>query len=87
MIFKVFFFELEEQVFAHKKLREREGAEGEGLLGWRVGGDLQDGEAPSNRLPFLMWNVSRTAGALVCADGALTGVMPPPLLEQQVVYT
>jgi len=71
------------KVFAHRKLREREGAEGEGLLGWRVGGDLQDGEVPLNRLPFLMWNVNRTAGALVCADGALTGVMPPPLLEQQ----
>lgn len=68
-------------------MREREGAEGEGLLGWRVGGDLQDGEVPLNRLPFLMWNVSRTAGALVCADGALTGVMPPPLLEQQVLDT
>jgi len=78
---------LEEQVLAHRKLREREGAEGEGLLGWRVGGNSQDGEAAPNRLPFLMWNVNRTAGAVVCADGALTGVMPPPLLEQQVIYT
>jgi hypothetical protein len=77
---------MEEQVLAHRKLREREGMEGEGLLGWRFGGDPQEGEVPPSQLPFLMWNVNRTAGALVCADGALTGVIPPPLLEHQVIY-
>lgn len=71
------------KILGHKKLREREGMEGEGLLGWKVGGDTQDGEAPINRLPFLMWNINRTAGALACSDGALAGIMPPPLLELQ----
>lgn len=59
--------------------------EGEGLLGWRVGGEGLDGEPPPNRLPFLMWNVNKAAAGLVCADGAVVGLMPPPLLEQQVL--
>ncbi|KAH8937404.1 hypothetical protein BDL97_16G026700 [Sphagnum fallax] len=70
-------------LLVHRKLREREGMEGEGLLGWRVGGEGLDGEPPPNRLPFLMWNVNKAAAGLVCADGAVVGLMPPPLLEQQ----
>jgi hypothetical protein len=73
------------KLLVHRKLREREGMEGEGLLGWRVGGEGLDGEPPPNRLPFLMWNVNKAAAGLVCADGAVVGLMPPPLLEQQVL--
>jgi len=71
------------QALAHRKLREREGLEGGGLLGWKVGGDTLDSEAHVNRLPFLMWNVNGTGGASVIADGALAGIMAPPLLEHQ----
>lgn len=73
-----------EKALAHRKLREREGLEGGGLLGWKVGRDTLDSEAHANRLPFLMWNVNGTGGASVIADGALAGIMAPPLLEHQV---
>lgn len=33
-------------------------------------------------LPYQIWNVSKYG---LCADAAITGVMPPPLMEIQVV--
>ena len=37
---------------------------------------------PIRSLPYQLWNVSKYG---VCADAAITGVMPPPLMEIQVV--
>lgn len=34
------------------------------------------------RLPYQQWNVSKYGP---CADAAITGMMPPPLMEVQVV--
>lgn len=43
----------------------------------------QDNSGNSVRiLPYQLWNVSKYG---VCADAAITGVMPPPLMEIQVV--
>ncbi|KAF8409061.1 hypothetical protein HHK36_005133 [Tetracentron sinense] len=35
------------------------------------------------RLPYQLWDVSKYGS---CADAAITGIMPPPLLELQVFY-
>ena len=44
---------------------------------------LQDNSGnPVRSLPYQLWNVSKYG---VCADAAITGVMPPPLMEIQVV--
>nr|XP_023906860.1 rab3 GTPase-activating protein non-catalytic subunit [Quercus suber]POF18126.1 rab3 gtpase-activating protein non-catalytic subunit [Quercus suber] len=37
-------------------------------------------ETPYGRLPFQLWNVSKYG---TCADAAITGIMPPPLMELQ----
>lgn len=34
------------------------------------------------RLPYQLWNVNKYG---VCADAAITGVMPPPLMEVQLL--
>ena len=34
------------------------------------------------RLPYQLWNVSKYGP---CADAAITGIMPPPLMELQVI--
>lgn len=44
-------------------------------------GDLEAQETPYGRLPFQLWNVSKYGS---CADAAITGMMPPPLMELQV---
>lgn len=45
--------------------------------------NFQDSSGNSVRsLPYQLWNVSKYG---VCADAAITGVMPPPLMEIQVV--
>ena len=41
-------------------------------------GDQEDSE----RLPYQLWNVSKYG---LGADAAITGMMPPPLMELQVV--
>ncbi|KZV29702.1 rab3 GTPase-activating protein non-catalytic subunit [Dorcoceras hygrometricum] len=46
--------------------------------------DLDDGSSEDSRtvarLPYQLWNVSKYG---LCADAAITGVMPPPLMEIQ----
>ena len=34
------------------------------------------------KLPYQLWNVSKYG---TCADAAITGIMPPPLMELQVI--
>lgn len=36
------------------------------------------------RLPYQLWSVSKYGS---CADAAITGIMPPPLVELQVLYS
>ncbi|KAG6637161.1 hypothetical protein I3843_11G156100 [Carya illinoinensis] len=43
-------------------------------------GDLEAPETPYGRLPYQLWNVSKYGS---CADAAITGTMPPPLMELQ----
>lgn len=43
--------------------------------------DLEDLGNSSERLPYQLWNVNKYGS---CADAAITGVMPPPLMESQV---
>lgn len=35
------------------------------------------------RLPYQLWNVNKYGS---CVDAAITGLMPPPLLELQVIF-
>ncbi|KAJ7981826.1 rab3 GTPase-activating protein non-catalytic subunit [Quillaja saponaria] len=42
--------------------------------------DLEDFGNSYGRLPYQLWNVSKYG---TCADAAITGIMPPPLLELQ----
>ncbi|XP_024959104.1 rab3 GTPase-activating protein non-catalytic subunit [Cynara cardunculus var. scolymus] len=42
--------------------------------------DLEESENSYARLPYQLWNVSKYGS---CVDAAVTGVMPPPLLELQ----
>ncbi|KAI3702782.1 hypothetical protein L6452_28534 [Arctium lappa] len=42
--------------------------------------DLEESENSYSRLPYQLWNVSKYGS---CIDAAVTGVMPPPLLELQ----
>ncbi|XP_044473351.1 rab3 GTPase-activating protein non-catalytic subunit-like isoform X2 [Mangifera indica] len=42
--------------------------------------DLEDLGNSSERLPYQLWNVNKYGS---CADAAITGVMPPPLMESQ----
>ncbi|XP_047969528.1 LOW QUALITY PROTEIN: rab3 GTPase-activating protein non-catalytic subunit-like [Salvia hispanica] len=53
-----------------------------GSQGWdRDFNMLQDNSGnPVRSLPYQLWNVSKYG---VCADAAITGVMPPPLMEIQ----
>ncbi|KAJ9551467.1 hypothetical protein OSB04_015512 [Centaurea solstitialis] len=45
--------------------------------------DLEESENSYSRLPYQLWNVSKYGS---CVDAAVTGVMPPPLLELQVFW-
>lgn len=36
------------------------------------------------RLPYQLWNVSKYG---TCTDAAITGIVPPPLMELQVIIT
>ena len=40
-----------------------------------------DDESSFERMPLQIWNVSKFGS---CADAAIVGLMPPPLLELQV---
>lgn len=45
----------------------------------------RDSDALENtykRLPYQLWNVNKYG---LCADAAITGIMPPPLMEIQVI--
>lgn len=44
--------------------------------------DSEDLENSYERLPHQLWNVSKYGP---CADAAITGLMPPPLMEVQVI--
>lgn len=41
----------------------------------------EDSEDSFGRLPYQLWNVNKYGS---CADAAITGIMPPPLMELQV---
>ncbi|KAK2355279.1 hypothetical protein P8452_75435 [Trifolium repens] len=44
------------------------------------GQDSEDFENSQEKLPFQLWNIGKYG---TCADAAITGIMPPPLIEQQ----
>lgn len=44
--------------------------------------DSEDSGSSFGRLPYQLWNVSKYGS---CADAAITGIMPPPLMELQVI--
>ena len=44
----------------------------------------QDSEDFGNtdvKIPYQLWNIGKNG---TCSDAAITGIMPPPLMEQQV---
>lgn len=43
--------------------------------------DSENSGTSFGRLPYQLWNVSKYGS---CADAAITGIMPPPLVEVQV---
>lgn len=43
--------------------------------------DSDDSGNSYKRLPYQLWNVSKRGS---CADAAISGIMPPPLMEVQV---
>ncbi|KAE8681110.1 peptide-N4-(N-acetyl-beta-glucosaminyl)asparagine amidase A-like [Hibiscus syriacus] len=45
--------------------------------------DLDDDENSYGRLPYQLWNVSKYGS---CVDAAITGIMPPPLMELQYIF-
>ena len=45
--------------------------------------DIED-ENSYARIRFQLWNVNKFGS---CADAAITGLMPPPLLDLQVNYS
>ncbi|XP_052168127.1 uncharacterized protein LOC127784791 [Oryza glaberrima] len=49
---------------------------------WKDKSEQEDAEEDSSfgRIPFQIWNVSKLSS---CADAAIVGLMPPPLLELQ----
>lgn len=44
----------------------------------------EDAGSLHQRLPYQIWNVNKNG---VCVDATITGIMPPPLLEHQVMMT
>ncbi|GMJ05318.1 hypothetical protein like AT3G14910 [Hibiscus trionum] len=42
--------------------------------------DSEDDENSNDRLPYQLWNVSKYGS---CVDAAITGIIPPPLMELQ----
>lgn len=51
---------------------------------WKDKSEQEDAEEDSSfgKIPFQIWNVSKFSS---CADAAIVGLMPPPLLELQVI--
>lgn len=43
--------------------------------------DLDDFENSFEKVPYQLWSVNKYGA---CADAAITGVMPPPLMELEV---
>ncbi|PKU67080.1 hypothetical protein MA16_Dca008869 [Dendrobium catenatum] len=41
-----------------------------------------DDDSPYRRIPFQLWNVSKYGS---CVDAAIVGIMPPPLMELQLL--
>lgn len=46
--------------------------------------DEEDDGSSYGRIQFQLWNVGKYGS---CVDAAITGIMPPPLLELQVNYS
>jgi len=44
--------------------------------------DLDDLGSSFERLPYQLWSVNKYGA---CADAAITGIMPPPILELEVI--
>jgi Rab3 GTPase-activating protein non-catalytic subunit len=42
----------------------------------------EEEESSFSKVPFQLWNVNKFGS---CADAAIMGLMPPPLLELQVI--
>lgn len=49
---------------------------------WDHKRDPDDSGSSFGRLPYQLWNVNKYGS---CADAAVTGIMPPPLMELQVI--
>ena len=45
--------------------------------------DSEDIGNSYGRLPYQLWNVNKYGS---CVDAAITGIMPPPLMEFQVIF-
>lgn len=43
----------------------------------------EEEESNFSTVPFQLWNVNKFGS---CADAAIVGLMPPPLLELQVIF-
>ncbi|KAG5546110.1 hypothetical protein RHGRI_018327 [Rhododendron griersonianum] len=50
---------------------------------WDHKRDPDDSESSFGRLPYQLWNVNKYGS---CADAAVTGIMPPPLMEVQLFW-
>lgn len=48
---------------------------------WDASEELHSGSS-HRRLPYQLWNISKYGP---CADAAITGLMPPPLMELQLL--
>lgn len=51
---------------------------------WDCKSRKQESDVPENsygKLPYQLWNVSKYG---ICTDAAISGIMPPPLMELQV---
>lgn len=44
--------------------------------------DSEDFENTDVKIPYQLWNIGKYG---TCAEAAITGIMPPPLMEQQQV--
>lgn len=52
---------------------------------WDQNSKSQDSEDFGNtdvQIPYQLWNIGKYG---TCADAAITGIMPPPLMEQQLL--
>lgn len=70
----------DEQSFLERWYNERQ------IHRWEIGNKRNEEEEGNSfgKLPYRVWNVGKYGP---CADAAITGLMPPPLLELQVIVS